>query len=407
MSKTEILAASFFFPPMASPRSIQVSRLLSGLDATIAVVCGDDPLLRRDATICPDAEKVFHEIVRFPFRRNRLLRYAEYLADRARISWSNIPDEKLAWALRAGRELINRELPDVLITFGQPMSDHLLGARYVKKLRMPWIAHFSDPWSDNPFRRDNPLAAAANRRLEASVIEAADALIFTSQETIDIVMRKYPEELRAKAFLLPHCYDPAAYENVKNSEGYVIRSVGDFYGVRTPEPLYRALQNIARKSPALLENVSVEIVGYIESRLKGMIGNYPLARKYVRFTSPVPYAESLRRMRGANCLLVVDAPAETSPFFPSKLVDYIGAGRFLLAVTPPGTAERIVKESGGIVADPRNDEAVTAALERVLRERPESSPVQLTRYDKKIVCGEMMRIIDAVLSGQTPPSAAS
>jgi hypothetical protein len=41
----------------------------------------------------------------------------------------------------------------------------------------------------------------------------------------------------------------------------------------------------------------------------------------------VGYQESLKLMSEADALLVIDAPADQSVFLPSKLIDYIGAGR--------------------------------------------------------------------------------
>ena len=67
------------------------------------------------------------------------------------------------------------------------MSDHLLGLRLKRKPALPWVEHFSDPWSDNPFRRRFFLSNFLNRRYEAQVVRHADRVIFTSLETLDLV----------------------------------------------------------------------------------------------------------------------------------------------------------------------------------------------------------------------------
>ena len=67
-------------------------------------------------------------------------------------------------------------------------------------------------------------------------------------------------------------------------------------------------------------------------------------------------------MESADLLLIVDAPGEISVFLPSKLVDYIGAGRPICALTPPGAAARVTREAGGWVADPADAEAGATAL---------------------------------------------
>ena len=44
-----------------------------------------------------------------------------------------------------------------------------------------------------------------------------------------------------------------------------------------------------------------------------------------------PFAESARRAAAADVLLVIDAPADESLFLPSKLIDYLPAGKPILA----------------------------------------------------------------------------
>ena len=45
-------------------------------------------------------------------------------------------------------------------------------------------------------------------------------------------------------------------------------------------------------------------------------------------------------------LLILDAPFDISVFFPSKLVDYIGAQKPILAITPEGSCADIVRRLG-------------------------------------------------------------
>jgi hypothetical protein len=219
-SSIKLLAVSFSFPPLAYPRSIQVARLVKYLQFRTVVVCADERAARKDATLEPDAESRLEAVLRVPFAVSRARAYANAAVYRlSRAMWNRRnrrPDEYAAWkpaALRAVAEFARARdySPDALVTFSQPAIDHLVGLELKKRFRVPWIAHFSDPWVDNPFHVTDDATRAFNLAAEREVIGAADRLVFTSRETVDLVMSKYPPAWREKARVLPQCYDPQLY----------------------------------------------------------------------------------------------------------------------------------------------------------------------------------------------------
>jgi glycosyltransferase involved in cell wall biosynthesis len=255
------------------------------------------------------------------------------------------------------------------------MSDHLVGLRLKKRLGVPWVAHFSDPWADNPFRAGQFIANWINRRLEGRVIEAAERVVFTSAETRDLVMRKYPASWNGKCAVLPHSYDPSLYpEPAARGKTIVVRHIGNFYGQRTPLPLLRALRMM---EPGQLDDVRLELVGRVPSWLRFHPAWRALPADLVCCKGNVDYARSLALMVEADLLLVIDAPGKLSVFLPSKLVDYLGARVPLMGITPPGAAASLLRQMGGIVADPSDTRQVAAGLERALadvRKRREGVP---------------------------------
>ena len=82
----------------------------------------------------------------------------------------------------------------------------------------------------------------------------------------------------------------------------------------------------------------------------------------ITFKSTVSYLDSLSLMTSADGLLVIDAPAATSVFLPSKLIDYIGSGTPILGITPSGTAAKLITELGGWVSDPANSNTTEEVL---------------------------------------------
>ena len=366
-----ILAVSYALPPALFPQAIQVGRLLARSSADIgAVGCAFDKRADLDQDFGLAARLVFRLVVDF---QPRLSGLASNLARRFVPLYARVPDEFRAWVPRAAAAVLeelarSRFAPDVVVTFGEPMSDHLLGLRLKAKLNLPWVAHFSDPWADNPFRRHDILANVVNRRLERRVMGAADRLIFTSPETVDLVMRKYPAEWRQKCSVLPHSFDPALYPRRSSKEPLLVaRYLGNFYGHRTPLPLFRALHSILCNQPNALHDVRFELVGRVPAWIRRHGAFRRLPDKLVRLVPTVSYSESLKLMSDSDLLLVIDGPDDLSVFLPSKLIEYIGAGTPIYGIVPPGTSATVLRRLGGLVADPRDNDQVADALVRALQ----------------------------------------
>lgn len=367
-----LLAISCMLPPILYPQAIQIGRLLRNCQMELVTVSaefqngnemqGPENSLR---TSCLDQIRIAHT----PLLRGLSHRLALRL-----LPWyGRSPDEFVAWSRNAAAK-VGQWLDDhpdaiqVMATFGEPMSDHLLGLTLKRRYGLPWLAHFSDPWSDNPFRRGQPLSQWKNRSLEQQVIKAADCLVFTSEETRQLVMRKYAPEWTSKSFVLAHSFDATAFPtncsapSTNDDDAIVLRYLGNFYGHRTPFPLIASLVRLLASHPRALDKVRVELIGTMSSWMYW----HPLLRRLPEhlFTiqRTVPYASSLKLMMETDLLLVIDAPTELSVFLPSKLVDYIGSCKPILGIVPPGASQKLIAQLGGITAAPDRPEEIDAAL---------------------------------------------
>ncbi len=359
----KVLFFTYYYPPIPAPRSIQIGRLAKYSRHAITVVCAGEAG-KGDTTIPAGAPVLVRRVAARP---------PDTLPG-ALACLPLVPDRFLSWCRRAGGQIMRQGLPagqEVLVTFGQPMSVHLAGLRLKRATGIPWLAHFSDPWADSPYRFRLPLLRRFNRWLEARVVAAADRLLFTCTETRDLVMGNHPAAFAAKAGVLPHAYDPDLFPpGAGKGEGsdrrLVIRHVGAFYRQRTPDAFLEALLLLARQRPRVIERVRVEFVGRMHSRLDLDAVRAALPPGSLTIRSRVDYAVSLRLMRQADLLLLIDAPFARNVFLPSKLIDYLGAGRPILALTPPGATAGFVGRLGGVVVDPSSPARIAAALEEAL-----------------------------------------
>lgn len=365
-----ILAISLAYPPLAYPRSIQVARLLKHTDAKTALFCADEADARLDLTIEPDAEKLLQSCLRIPVvtrSGDKLLNRFSYRFYGSLWKRRNLtPDAYRRW----GKDVLGSTqtylrtsgfAPDVIVTFAQPFTDHLIGLELKKGLGLPWLAHFSDPWTDNPFSNFDAKTLTANLALERSVAERADILAFTSTETVDLFYEKYSTDLRKRAVVLPQCFDAGQFPQSRPQGRITVRYLGNFYGRRTPRPLIEALRHLVRRNRELIDDISFELIGSGDAdEVRKLSSDLPGDLVVVR--PNVSYAESLKLMSLSDGLLVIDAPAEKSVFLPSKLIDYIGADRPVFGITPSGTAAKLITELGGDFSDPSDIEQLAGKL---------------------------------------------
>jgi glycosyltransferase involved in cell wall biosynthesis len=316
---------------------------------------------------------------------------------RHRTLWEH--DVRHFWWRRSVKEII-REKPtrdDVLVTFGQPMVDHLAGLQIRRTTGVRWIAHFSDPWTDNPFDPD----ASRWRVAESEVLAAADLAVFTSQETVDLVFAKYPAAWRQKARVLPHAFDASLFpEASPEGRSINVRYIGNLFAGRGPEPLLDALVVLNRRAPESLKDVKFEFIGGVPAGANSDPRLSQLPEGCVVFVPRVSYRESLSLMKSADLLLNIDASATVSVFLPSKLVEYVGAGRPIFGIVPPGTSARVIRDLGGWVADPDKPDEIADELGRALafaRQRQAgvwgNAAVRAT-YDKAAVAASFERMIE-------------
>ena len=246
---------------------------------------------------------------------------------------------------RIAKKIIKKHGVNVVFSYANPQESNILGAMLKKFLGIPFISHFSDPWVDNPYKKFSGLGGLKARMLEKFVIKNSDRVMFTNQAALELIMKKYPSSWVKKAGVLNHSFDPREYPLSPAGGGakFVISHVGAFYKERTPEALFMALKKISNEKPEIFEKLEVVLVGaeseyggYGAQKLKELVGKYGFVG-IVKVTPIVPYKESLKLMKESDCLVVIDAPFEKSPFFPSKAVEYAGSGMPIIGITPNGS----------------------------------------------------------------------
>jgi hypothetical protein len=375
-----LLAISWWYPPLLGPRSIQVAKslaslatrgwnvnvLTASLDQLPLGMVFDDDLLDRYApeiTIARSANRLGTRIGQFSGRLHQML--------------APIPDGQIFWARKAFKNLANNQQLDkydVLASFGQPWSSHILGYDLAIYSGLPWLAHFSDPWADNPYN-DGLLTKQIQKmnELEKQTVLRANALVFTNQATVDLTMKKYDQKQLKKAVVIPHGFDRKLIEELADSKFHsdsnklTLLHAGNIYGIRRPQFLFEALR-LLKANSEIFEEIELVLLGAIskDGHWKKLVQELDIA-EMVRFEKRVRYFESLAIAKKADVLVTLDAPSdEQSVFLPSKLVDYLGVHRPVLGITPKqGVTADLLRSLNMPIADPENPNEIAEEIRKL------------------------------------------
>lgn len=389
----KVLFLTFAYPPKKFPRSVQISHLVNYLKDKIKITIITYPLEDTgDKSLL--AFTTLDNVIYAP--ESFLTKFVKRMKGH-RIKTALLPDFFYFWHFdlykKASSE-IDKQKTEVIVTFGQPMSSHLAGWKLKRKYpHIKWIAHFSDPWVDNSFNDYNFWTKKINNIFQDNVFNQADRLVFTSQETIELVMRNYSPEIRSKTTCLPHSFDQKLFPtDIQKNDVFTIRYLGNFYGERNPKFLFKALKTLNN-----IEDLKVELIGASTTSIDEDIKIAGLENT-VHAVKSVDYLTSLKMMKESDLLLILDAPAVISPFLPSKLIDYVGANRPIFGITSKGTSQELIERMGFLTADPNNEKEIQTNLKELINQvrsgKKSRIPEDLRdQFSIEMIGSEMLKIL--------------
>ncbi|MBI4345387.1 MAG: glycosyltransferase [Elusimicrobia bacterium] len=417
-----LLLVTYAFPPVLTAEAINVTRTLRALEDlgwTATVLTADpktvegprDPGLSErlprsvEVHVAPTIEGPFRRAYRAPLR---LMLHA------------GLPEEQILWypqAVAAGTRLVSRERAEVMLSWASYHASNVVGLALHARSGIPWVAHSSDPWTRSLYFPCRPLQRLTAGVLERAIFQRADALTFTTRETVELVMADRPAAWRAKAVVVPHGHEGADEALTARSAGGPLRLVhaGQFYkGMRTPLPLIAAIAELNQVRP---------LAGRLELLLVGpAVPEHEVAAHrlgvddIVRFAGQASALEARRASSRADVLVVIDAPSRgPSVFLPTKLVEYLPLGKPILGLTPEsGASANLLRRAGCAVVPPDDPVAIAAALRALLDAyeasgwTPPSPPPSLAHvargYEIRRTAARLAGVLEDVAAGRPTSS---
>ncbi len=283
------------------------------------------------------------------------------------------PDACALWVRRALRRLEQSPPADRVLALVLPAS-MLLAGRRSPGVDRRWLFDYQEPVSPQQLRmkRRSPLQRAWRGRLETlerNTLHRAGRILFTARSNLQAYVQSglAPRERVAH---IPYFYDADVFDAlpappVHSDFEIVYLGTFDSRGARNPVTFLHGLAGFLQRHPEARARTRFRMHGRWMARYDGLIESLRLDDVFQRGRL-LDYPSYLEEVRRSPILLLVVSPAHEL-FMPSKVVDYFGARRPILALVPPRSEMHQVLVQAGwgdSCCDPGDVEGVTRILER-------------------------------------------
>jgi len=332
-----------------------------------------------------------------------------------------LPDANITWlpfALKMGRQIVNREGIDVIFATCPPHSATLIGAVLKRLTGKPLILDFRDDWIDTPWHCSKPwLIRRIERCLEKWAVKAADRVILVTEWSKSAFVARYPRELKDKFVFIPNGCDLDDYaileripDKPRDSQFTIVHAglLSASKGwKRSPEEFFQALRRLRQQHPELAAKLTVAFTGHLPEGYRQMVEVMGLS-SVVKEVGHLPRDEFVRFMKAADFLLAINYD-DWSTVIPGKIYEYWAVGGPpILLLSCRGAAQSLVEQHElGITAPPYDVEAIQHAVLNIYRRREMGDPMQVNmagieEYDRKVLTKKLAQTLSTQVSATHP-----
>ena len=260
-----------------------------------------------------------------------------------------IPDARKFWIKPSIKFLIKhlKSNPvDCIISTGPPHSTHLIANGVTRKLQIPWIADFRDPWTNIDFYDQLRLTTRADKKhrsLEKTVLKNATEIVTVSKHWANDFKHIAGRELS----IIRNGFDHADFEETVDTldNHFSICHIGSMNKDRNPESLWSALKTLVTDN-SFSSKLSIKLIGQVDHSIFQSIENHGLT-KFLNHIPFLNHKEALTELQKSQVLLLpINDTPNSLGVVPGKIYEYLGARRPIIGIGPTeGDSAAILEES--------------------------------------------------------------
>lgn len=265
----------------------------------------------------------------------------------------------------AAREFLRGQRVDAIVATGNPYVLFRYASDLSREFRIPWVADFRDPWSQDRRRHLYRLSNTWTRALERQHVASAAAITTVADSVRDLLGQIHTGK---RIVVIPNGYDPeamAAADGVEQRrDGLTLAYTGSTYGWHPMESVLRELDRFNRENPRTpisLRMIGVSGRGEMEELVRS---RFPALAPRVAFTDRLPNERMAVELAGAHAFLMFNNYAYPG----TKIFDYLALRRqILLCYSDDAEADRLKREHYNVDIPPGTDERMLEDIVRSTR----------------------------------------
>ena len=434
-----VLIITYYWPPSGGSgvqRWLKMSKYFpeNGWQPVIYTTEGaeypiEDPTLEKD--VAPEAEVIRRPIIepytfykKFTGMKKGDKVKAGFTTEEAKkSSWKDklsiwirgnlfIPDARCWWirpSVRYLKKYLKEHPVDAIISTGPPHSMHLIALKLHKKLNIPWIADFRDPWTEIDFYQDLHLSRWADRkhhRLEKQVLTQADKVVTVGWDWAEGLKRHGAPQVDVILNGYDWSLEPSE-QQIPLSQEFTLSHIGLLGPTRNNPIFWQALGELVNESEELKQHLNIQLIGQVDNSAIKSIEQTGL-NDYVTHLPHIPHDEVMQKQCASQVLLLfVNNTPNAKGIMTGKLFEYFSSGRPILCIGPEdGDAAHIISEVKAGVTIGFDDKEKMKKHIMYLFEKYKSgsldgnSNMSIDKYSRKELSKQYATIIDHLTSNK-------
>ncbi|MCX8009558.1 MAG: glycosyltransferase [Ignavibacteria bacterium] len=316
-----------------------------------------------------------------------------------------IPDNKIGWrkkAVKSACKILESESFDLIFATAPPFTALQVGMDLKSKFKIPLVVDYRDAWVDNQYSFYwTPFHRSLNKLMEREVLKKSNKIIAYNRQLKEHILQVHQFLNFEDVVIIPHGYDPEdfqiKFESTKTKNKMRITYTGSFYDKITPKYLILAVKELFYEKPDLSNRLEFCFVGHFRKHNEKLIKKFNLTNAF-NLVGYLEHRESVKYLLDSDVLwLTLGEMKNVKTIATSKLFEYFGAEKPILASVPDGAITSLLREYEAYLITPPHDiRAIKSAIVKFFemyekKQLPKPNQDFVKRFDRLSLTNQLAK----------------